>query len=112
MDHRIRETYLQKKEKLSGDIEVDETYVGGKEKNKHNYKKTGGTQRRSTKTKTTVVGIVQRDGQVRAKKFEKVRKKKMIKFLEKNLEENANLMADEFKVYNGLTTKRVNHSKR
>ncbi|MEY2719348.1 MAG: hypothetical protein RLZZ273_714 [Bacteroidota bacterium] len=49
---------------LSGVIEVDETYVGGKEVNKHKDKKTPNTQGRSTKTKTAVFGIIERGGDV------------------------------------------------
>ncbi len=40
---------------LEGEFEVDETYIGGAEKNKHASKKTEGTQGRSTKTKTPVI---------------------------------------------------------
>ena len=45
---------------LFGDVEVDETYVGGKEKNKHESKKLKAG--RGPVGKTTVVGIVEREG--------------------------------------------------
>lgn len=58
MLHRVRHTLLlnTSNEKLTGIIEADETFIGGKEANKHKSKQTAGTQGRSSQTKTPVLG--------------------------------------------------------
>src|SRR5882672_10456196 len=65
MDHRIRQAMKQNNGQLFGDIEVDETFIGGLEKNKHKSKRqhkgTGGIG------KTPVVGLKSRAGEIRAR---------------------------------------------
>ena len=53
--------------KLSGTIEVDETFIGGKNKNRHADKKVKACQGRSFKDKIPVFGMIQRNGRVIAK---------------------------------------------
>lgn len=65
MLQRIRNCFdISDDDKLSGEVEIDETYVGTKKKNKHASKKVKGTQGHSTKTKTPVVGMDERGGKV------------------------------------------------
>lgn len=66
MLHRIRNCFNQGTEKLSGEVELDEIFVGGKNKNRHANKKVRNSQGRSFKDKTPVLGMLERGGNVRA----------------------------------------------
>jgi transposase-like protein len=64
MDHRIRVSLgMETPDKLSGHVEADETFIGGKARNMH----VGARKRRitGTKDKTAVMGIMERGGKVR-----------------------------------------------
>lgn len=60
MLQKIRTLFAQEEyDKFYGSIELDEVYIGGKEKWKHMSKRTPNTQGRSTKTKTPIFGIME-----------------------------------------------------
>jgi len=75
LDHRIRLMLEDEyREKLSGVVEMDETFIGGKVKNMHKSKKPKGTgfsgKAVGAMAKTIVVGMLERGGKVRAQVVE------------------------------------------
>lgn len=81
--------------KLTGTIEVDETYVGGKPRNRGEGARTTG---RGT-TKAPVVGIVQRDGDVRLQMMDRLTSDRLSEVIAENADLSCRLITDEFAVY-------------
>lgn len=103
MLHRIREGLREKApHMLSNVVEADETYLGGKESNKHANKRTKGTQGRNTKTKQPVFGVMERGGKIIVQPVEDVRGKTLKTIINENVKPNTTIVTDEWKSYNGL----------
>lgn len=111
MLHRIREMFKDKAPKmLSGIIEADETYVGGKNDNRHEHKKVKNSKGRTAIDKTPVFGMLQRNGKVISMPVEDVTKKTLQHIINKSVRKGSKIFTDEWTSYNGLNPK-YNHRK-
>lgn len=115
MLHRLRYAFDHPNFKTTlGDmVEIDETYVGGEDKNKHANKKIEGNQGRSTKTKTPVLGMRERNGNVIAQVVPDTKQKTIEPIVFRNVLPGSTVFTDEWHAYNNMNKVyyhgRVNH---
>jgi len=88
--------------KLGGEVEVDETFNGGKARNMHLAQRKRRITGSGPKDKAAVVGIVERGGEVRAFAVANRKKKTLQAEVRKHVEAGAALYSDDLKSYDGL----------
>ena len=103
MLHRVRDAMQDKfSGKLSGHVEVDETFIGGKARNMHVAKRMRRITGTGGKDKTAVMGIVERGGKVRTAVVPNRKKTALQSEVRKHVEAGSALYSDALQSYNGL----------
>lgn len=99
----IRSRLTEDNDPFTGDVEADETYIGGPTR--------GGKRGRGAEKKVPVFGLVQRQGKVRAVAVSNVKSKTLMPIITENVVEGSTVHTDEFMVYDALTDRGYDHKR-
>ena len=99
---RLRKMIVElQRPQVSGTVEIDEAYIGGKEKNKHSNKRLRGNWKAG---KTTVLGIRERGGAVRIEMAKGTDQQSLTRFTSQNVKAWSTVFTDSFDGYDQLST--------
>lgn len=93
MAKQIRKLFDEDSNPFDGTVEVDETYVGGKARGKRG---------RGSDKKTPVVGLVEREGSVKAVVTKNVKSSIVMPLIKDNVKQGSVVMTDEYNIYNSV----------
>lgn len=93
MQRQIRMLMKPGSDPLKGTVEIDDTYIGGKRPGKRG---------RGAAGKTPVFGMVEREGSVKAKVMNDLKKRRVEPIIVENIEKNSQVFTDEFQSYKGI----------
>jgi len=108
MAHRIRYTMSQEPlvSRLSGVVEIDETYVGGKKRVRQSYTVKPGERAQDVRSpfadKAPVVAVLQREGRVQSMHLQKVTAENLRPVIEQMVAEDAHIMTDSGTALTGV----------
>jgi transposase-like protein len=110
MLHRIRlATQAGTFEKLSGEVEADETFIGGKARNMHKGKRAEKITGRGSSGKVAVMGLLERHGEVRTKIVPDTKTRTLQVEVRENVEPGSEVHTDALKSYRGLDAEYVHN---
>lgn len=96
MLQRIRVCFEEDPPPLEGTVEIDETFVGGKNKNRHKDKKVKKCQGRSYKDKVPVFGMLERNGRLIAKVVKNTKASTLLSYIKGYVKEGTIIYSDEW----------------
>lgn len=100
MAHQIRQLLKEEGIQLKGIVEADETYIGGKHKFEKRFS-----------SKTPVVGLLERGGNVVAKVMEDCTMSTLVPNIKKTVAEGSTLMTDEHRAYGAIPKRLYRHER-
>jgi hypothetical protein len=106
MCHKIRAALIQPEVKLGGIVEMDETWIGGKDKNRHWDKKTHS----NFKGKTPIIGAVERSGNVVTRVLKRVNSQTMLDFVRETISDKVSLLATDDGTHYSDYLRHMNHA--
>jgi transposase-like protein len=108
MCHKIRAALIQPEIKLGGIIEMDETWIGGKDHNKHWNKRSGKNGIGSNKT--PIIGAVERQGNVVARVLNRITSQAVLDFVNEAVSNKVSLLATDSARYYSDYLRHLSHA--